>query len=69
MGNPTKDSPKRSNFRCVSNILRLCSRTTDILRCVLISEVYTNINGIMDKCPDYQGVLISEMSLLVRCPY
>ena len=24
--------------------------------------VYTNTNGTMDKCSDYQGVLISEVS-------
>jgi len=26
--------------------------------------VYTNTNGTMDKCPDYQSVLISEVSEL-----
>ena len=24
--------------------------------------MYTNTNGTMDECPDYQGVLISEVS-------
>ena len=30
--------------------------------------MYTNTNGTMDKCPDYQSVLIIKVSLLVRCP-
>ena len=25
-------------------------------------RVYTDMNGTMDKCPDYQGVLITKVS-------
>jgi len=33
-----------------------------ILSIVLVRcPVYINANGTMDKCPDYQGVLISEV--------
>ena len=34
--------------------------------CQCLECVHTNTNGTMGKCPDYQGVLISEVSCYER---